>query len=32
MASLDTRPLGVLRALANLVYQPATTDQFFQLA
>jgi hypothetical protein len=24
--------LGVLRALANLVYQPATTDQFFQLA
>ena len=32
MASLDTRPLGVLRALANLVYQPATTDQFFRLA
>lgn len=32
MASLDTRPLGALRALAGLVYQPATTDQFFRLA
>ena len=30
MASLDTRPIGVLRALASLIYQPATTDQFFR--
>lgn len=32
MASLDTQPFGVLRALASLIYQPATTDQFFRLA